>query len=133
MDWLIAVGICVVVVGGVIFLLGLVFSRSPQVEEPSEDASRMLEQEPLEDAYAPAQPVEFRATVVDLRASARLMGSSKFPKAVTEYLVFFEKEDGTPLTVEVPQEFFEGFAIGQTGTVTMVSNRLYGFAPDDVL
>ena len=62
---------------------------------------------------------------------AKLAGSYRRPKATEKYCVVFALEDGASLTLEVREDFYDGFYVGQVGTVTMVGDCLYGFTPDE--
>ena len=127
MDWILAFVIIAAALGGVtalfIVLIKLPFSKKTETEE--------IPDVPLEEEYPLPEAVEFSAKVVDMRASAKLCGT-KIVSCVKKYWVCFEKENGEEFTVEVSEEFYQGFAIGQVGTVTMVNDTLYGFSLNDL-
>ena len=39
-------------------------------------------------------------------------------------------EDGQRLSFPVPEEMYDGFEKGQTGTLTLIDGQLYGFEPE---
>lgn len=122
MEWIVAGGILVVL----FLLLVFVFVR------PRGD---FFAEEKTEESVSSEEPdlpfSEFLAEVVDLQVENKLMGSYRRPVAVKKYRVFLEREDGTILMVEVAEDFYDGFAVGQKGRVTMVGDHLYGFAPEE--
>lgn len=70
-----------------------------------------------------------RATVVDQSCEAKLLGT-KTPKATKIFTVVFRTEEGKTLSLNVPEEMYDGFERGQTGLLTLVDGELYGFAPE---
>ena len=72
---------------------------------------------------------ELRVTVVS--QSCRVLTTGiKNPKAVREFTVMMQKEDGTLFNLPVPEEAYEGFEEGQTGLLTLVEGELYSFELD---
>ena len=67
-----------------------------------------------------------RATVVDMACRAEMVGT-KMPKAVRNFVVIFQTEDGEILKINVPEEMYDGFDKGQTGILTLADGDLYSF------
>ena len=66
------------------------------------------------------------ATVIDMACSAEMVGT-KMPKAVRNFVVIFQTEDGEILKINVPEEMYDGFDKGQTGILTLADGDLYSF------
>lgn len=81
---------------------------------------------------APEEPVltEVRATVADMACGVEVRGT-KTVRAVKYFRVCFVLEGGESLTLEIPEEMYEGIEVGQTGKMTLVDGQLYGFEPED--
>ena len=67
-----------------------------------------------------------RATVIDMACSAEMVGT-KMPKAVRNFVVIFQTENGEILKINVPEEMYDGFDKGQTGILTLADGDLYSF------
>lgn len=67
-----------------------------------------------------------RATVIDMVCSAEMVGT-KMPKAVRNFVIIFQTEDGEILKINVPEEMYDGFDKGQTGILTLADGDLYSF------
>ena len=67
-----------------------------------------------------------RATVIDMACSADMVGT-KMPKAVRNFVIIFQTEDGEILKINVPEEMYDGFDKGQTGILTLADGDLYSF------
>ena len=67
-----------------------------------------------------------RATVIDMACSAEMVGT-KMPKAVRNFVIIFQTEDGEILKINVPEEMYDGFDKGQTGILTLADGDLYSF------
>ena len=67
-----------------------------------------------------------RATVIDMACSADMVGT-KMPKAVRNFVVIFQAENGEILKINVPEEMYDGFDKGQTGILTLADGDLYSF------
>lgn len=76
------------------------------------------------------QMLVVRAKVVDQQCCVRMVGI-KTPKTIREFTVIFETVEGEMLKLAVPEEMYEGFEIGQSGTLSLVEGKLYGFSLDD--
>ena len=67
-----------------------------------------------------------RATVIDMACSAEMVGT-KMPKAVRNFVIIFQAENGEILKINVPEEMYDGFDKGQTGILTLADGDLYSF------
>ena len=67
-----------------------------------------------------------KATVIDMSCSAEMVGT-KMPKAVRNFVVIFQAENGEILKINVPEEMYDGFDKGQTGILTLADGDLYSF------
>ena len=67
-----------------------------------------------------------KATVIDMACSAEMVGT-KMPKAVRNFVVIFQTENGEILKINVPEEMYDGFDKGQTGILTLADGDLYSF------
>lgn len=76
-------------------------------------------------------PVELtqyiRVTVVDYHCGVESVG--KFTK--NYFTVIFETDTHETLEYNVPEEMYDGFEKGQTGTLTVVDDYIYGFTLDE--
>ena len=72
---------------------------------------------------------EIRATVIDHICQVQLVGT-KTPKATKIFTVVFRTEGEQILPLNVPEDMYDGFEVGQTGLLTLVDGELYGFAPE---
>lgn len=68
------------------------------------------------------------ATVTDMACWVETVGI-KQPKTVKRFQVVFETDEGAPVKLDVPEELYDAFEKGQTGTLTLVDGQLYGFEP----
>lgn len=71
---------------------------------------------------------EIQATVADLSCHVETAGT-KAPETRTVFSVSFQTESGDILNYNVPKEMYEGFEIGQSGTLTLSDDALYSFVP----
>lgn len=73
---------------------------------------------------------EVRATVADMACGVEVRGA-KTVRAVKYFRVCFALEGGKTLTLEIPEDMYEGIEVGQTGKMTLVDGQLYGFEPEE--
>lgn len=85
---------------------------------------------PSTEEFPEPESVSFFARVVDLRCDIRYKGT-KMPKMIKEFVVSFAKEGGEVIRLHVPEEYYDGFEVGQEGTVTLVDGQLYRFTLKD--
>lgn len=88
------------------------------------------EPDTLQKQDAPPEPVytTATATVTDMACWVETVGI-KQPKTVKRFQVVFETDGGEPVKLDVPEELYDAFEKGQTGTLTLVDGQLYGFLP----
>lgn len=115
----------VVGVGALIVILRAVLQGREEVETYS--APMPQEAPPQESEFI---PVEVDATVVDMNCGVSLVGLQT-PKATKEFVVAFRTDFGELLKLEVPEEMYDGFEIGQRGLLTVVDGTLYSFVPNE--
>lgn len=88
---------------------------------------RRLHKQPEESPPPVFDEIKTRATVVDLACWVRMAGSYKAPKAVQEFAVVFQTEDGEMIKLIIPEEMYHGLEKGQVGIVTVRDGELYSF------
>ena len=121
MDDLLTILILIFGLGGLI-----VFATVMAVRLYTNDQGAIPKETPTEPECTPQT---FRATVVDMGCAVRTEGW-KTPKTVRDFMVVFQTEDGQRLSFPVPEEMYDGFEKGQTGTLTLVDGQLYSFQPE---
>lgn len=104
------------------FLYGLVKTNS----DPDENSDNTG----TDNDFPPCEEIASQhVTVVGQTCSAKVVGIKK-PKAVNEFLIYFKNDNKETFSVSVPQELYDGFEEGQTGTLSLVNGKLYGFELD---
>ena len=88
---------------------------------------RRLHKQPEESPPPVFDEIKTRATVADLACWVRMAGSYKAPKAVQEFAVVFQTEDGEMIKLIIPEEMYHGLEKGQVGIVTVRDGELYSF------
>ena len=88
---------------------------------------RRLHKQPEESPPPVYTEINTRATVVDLACWVRMAGSYKAPKAVQEFAVVFQTEDGEMIKLIIPEEMYHGLEKGQVGIITVRDGELYSF------
>lgn len=88
---------------------------------------RRLHKQPEESPPPVFDEIKTRATVVELACWVRMAGSYKAPKAVQEFAVVFQTEDGENMKLIIPEEMYHGLEKGQAGIVTVRDGELYSF------
>ena len=88
---------------------------------------RRLLKQPEESPPPEYEEIIARVTVVDLACWLRMAGSYKSPKAVQEFAVVFQTEDGEMIKLIIPEEMYHGLEKGQAGIVTVRDGELYSF------
>ncbi len=82
----------------------------------------------------PAEPEETfdpeyiatRATVIDQSCCVRSVGI-KMPKTIRVFTIVFQLDNGEILKLNVPEEAYDGFEIGQVGELTTVDGELFSY------
>ena len=72
------------------------------------------------------KPEKMCATVIDMHCTSEVVGYRN-PKAVRRFSVLFELDNSKQIELSVPEEYYEGFEIGQSGILTIVNHELYSF------
>jgi len=67
-----------------------------------------------------------KATVVDQTCCVKTIGI-KTPKTIKEFSVVFQTENGEIIKLNIPEEMYDGFEIGQSGILSVVGGELYSF------
>ena len=83
-----------------------------------------------EDTPPEVQIVDLNVKVIDLKFETHYEGI-KLPKLIKTFLVFFEDENGKVFNIEVSEENFDAFEIGQKGLLTLEGGQLYSFQLDE--
>ncbi len=114
------VGFSVVLV--MIFFIGILRQRK-------QDQKKQELTKPAQDAGA-AEPeftaITRRVTVADQTCCVKMVGI-KTPKTIKEFTVVFQTETGEIMKLNIPEEMYDGFEKGQSGTVYVVDGELYSF------
>lgn len=124
---------CIIAVLAIIAVVGIVawlilrYFLKPENIQAELDRQRAQTADPFDPQITTE---ELRATVIDHTCQVQLIGI-KTPKATKIFTIVFRTEDGKVLSLNVPEEMYDGFETGQTGLVTMVDGELYGFTPED--
>ena len=94
--------------------------ENQRLEELSEDTS--------DSSQPPAELTQYiKVTVVDQYCGAETVGKS----TKKYFTVIFETDAHETLEYNVPEEMYDGFEKGQTGTLTVVDGYIYGFTLDE--
>ena len=117
------------VLGGLLTLSTLVFAIACVVwTERSNKQAKARAALSLTDE-APREET-FDAAVVNMQCRLVTTGG-RVPQTVKEYLVFFQREDGTVCRYPVSEEFYQGFEIGQRGCATLIDGAIYAFSLEE--
>ena len=94
--------------------------ENQRLEELSEDTS---------DSSQPSAELSqyIKVTVVDLYCGVDSVGK----RTQNFFTVIFETDTHETLEYNVPEEMYDGFEKGQTGTLTVVDGYVYGFTLDE--
>ncbi len=111
----------------IIFVVLLVISAIRQHKKYMKENPGGIEAE-IEKMFIDPESVTttVKATVIDMVCCAKMVGI-KTPKAVREFTVIFEAQNGEILKINVPEEMYDGFDKGQTGILTLADGDLYSF------
>jgi len=114
---------------GALFLL-LVFGAIGMIHTFKEEKQRLenLPEDVSDPKHPPAELTQhIKVTVVDCCCGVESVG--KFAK--NHFTVIFETDTHETLEYNVPEEMYDGFEKGQTGTLTVVDDYVYGFTLDE--
>ena len=118
--WIVFICICVVLV---------VWSMIWSTKRYKREMAKKKETDLRKDAASAAPEfttVSIKATVIDQICCVKTVGI-KTPKTIKEFSVVFQTENGETLKWNVPEEMYDGFEKGQSGTLSVVDGELYGF------
>ena len=113
--------------------VAVVLTRKKNKEKTQNVQASVMQEEistPQNDLEYEYKTVEMVATVIGQNCAARMIGT-KTPKTVREFVVSFQSEKGEVFNLNVKEEVYDGFEIGQKGLLTMVDNELYSFVPTE--
>ena len=115
--------------GGTIFVIFCIIMYIKQLKR---DIAK--QQEHKNENNKPEEPeyitVTTKATVVDQTCCVKTIGI-KTPKMIKEFSITFQTENGEIISLNVPEEMYDGFDKKQTGVLTIVDGQLYGFELTD--
>ena len=103
-----------------------VMMNKEEKRQKAQNATRDLS----EDTPPEVQTVDLNVKVIDLKFETHYEGI-KLPKLIKTFLVFFEDENGKVFNIEVSEENFDAFEIGQKGLLTLEDGQLYSFQLDE--
>ncbi len=72
------------------------------------------------------ETLKCNAEIIDMNCRVEMVGI-KQPKAVTFFTVCFETDNNEKITIDVPQEMYDGLEKGQKGELTLIEGELYSF------
>ena len=115
--------------GGTIFVIFCIIMYIKQLKR---DIAKQKEHK--NENNKPEEPeyitVTTKATVVDQTCCVKTIGI-KTPKMIKEFSITFQTENGEIISLNVPEEMYDGFDKKQTGVLTIVDGQLYGFELTD--
>ena len=103
-----------------------IMMNKEEKRQKTQNATRDLS----EDTPPEVQTVDLNVKVIDLMFKTHYEGI-KLPKLIKTFLVFFEDENGKVFNIEVSEENFDAFEIGQKGLLTLEDGQLYSFQLDE--
>ncbi len=120
-SFIIAVGVLTLIVIGFLFGMVHTFKKDKQ----------LLQNLPEDDTDITQPPEELtqyiKVTVVDQYCGVESIGK----RTQNHFTVVFETDTHETLEYNVPEEMYDGFEKGQTGTLTVVDDYIYGFTLDE--
>ena len=97
-------------------------------------ASDREKNEVNEDAIFDVEPdiTVTRAEVIDLSCGVKSVGYQgyKLPRATKIFVISFKTERGDVLDLEVEEEYYDAFEIGQVGRLELINGRIASFEVD---
>lgn len=112
--------------GGTAFALFAFFMAAKQYRRDTAKRKEAGSAKMIEPDEQEVTPVTVKATVIDQSCSVKMVGI-KTPKTVKVFTVIFQTETGEVLSLNVPEEMYDGFEVGQVGDLSMADGELYGF------
>lgn len=127
--WLIG-GIIIGVIIIATAILTVLDYRKNKHKYVTREQARALEDARLEDD---GEIFEAHAEVINMACGVETVGYQgyKQPRAVKQFIITFRADGGSVLHVSVPEEFYEGFDVGMSGTLTLVDGEIKNFLPDE--
>ena len=119
------IAVIVVVVIPIITTIKDIKKNGPLKERVLADEGARLNKE--------AEIQSFHAEVIDMACGVHTEGrhAYRLTETVKEFYVKFRDDDGEIYDILVNESIYEGFEIGQSGTLTLVDGRIDGFEVDD--
>ncbi len=86
----------------------------------------------FEDEQLNAEPevITVHAEVIDMECGVKVFGT-KLPRTVKYFIIKFKKDDQDILSIDVPEDCYDGFEVGLSGELTLVDGQLNSFVPDN--
>ncbi len=117
-EWVLLIGAVIVGVFAVICVVGLIIERK-----------KLKGKEFDEEKFAEPEYDTTRAKVVDIKCDMHYEGV-KMPKLIKEFVVFFEVENREIIKLDVLEEYYSAFEVGQEGLLTLVNGNFISFDAD---
>ncbi len=128
-DFQMAVLICGVIIVATTITISTIYERRKIIKKYGsiEEMKRALADEVLE---RESMRETISARVLDMNCYLHSVGY-KPPKTVRNFEIVFEVEGREPLTLPVPEEYYDGFEISMAGKLTLVDGEFYSFELDN--
>ena len=128
---LVIAAIMVVIIVIIIFRSKADINGTRVIEAKNDENDSPLSED--ESVEAEVQTVTMHAHVIDMACSVKSVGEQcyKQPKAVKTFIIKFKNDMGEILDLTVPEEIYEGFDKGLTGSLTIIDGKLDSFVPDE--
>lgn len=85
---------------------------------------------PAEEAFPEPVATRQKVTVTNQYCTTEVIGI-KNPKTVKRFVIGFETENGDTLVLDVFEEYYEGFEVGQVGTLILLDGAFDSFVLDE--
>lgn len=112
----------VMLIGAIIVVAFIIFC----VVAFSLERKKVKADEFSEEEFAEPEFDTFHVKVLDFKCDMHYEGI-KMPKLIKNFAVFFEFEDGKVKGLEVPEECYDAFEIGQEGLLTLANEKFISF------
>ena len=119
----IIVGFCFGFLGFIIFIVCIasIIKEAKKREDKTEPVPKRVNEIKSE-----FETSVYNAEVIDLSCRVDVLGH-KDPETVTSFTAVFKTYDNKEITLNVPQEMYDGLEVGQKGELTLVEGELYSF------
>jgi hypothetical protein len=122
--------ILIAVLAAIVVPLFIIAIRRDLKKAPNRETIRAEE-----DALFDVEPeiMNIRAEVVDMDCGVNSVGYQgyKLPRAVKSFVISFKTKEGELLHLEVEEEYYSAFELGQTGELELINGRLASFEVDE--